>query len=77
MGMCGCGACLRKRGGWYDKYFAYALSHNMGKYEELIAPTKHDLFQRLADTGAENILEVGVGYGELIISDVVLGYPPR
>lgn len=63
--MCGCDACLRNRGGLYDRFFAYSLSHTMGEYENLITPTKHELFQRLADTGAKNILEVGVGYGEL------------
>ncbi|GMH42819.1 hypothetical protein BSKO_10738 [Bryopsis sp. KO-2023] len=64
VGVCGCASCCgNNRGGWYDKYFAYALSHTMDKYEGLITPTKDKLFAKLQASGAKNILEVGVGYG--------------
>jgi hypothetical protein len=62
---CACGCSLFARADWYDKYFAYAMATGMEDYEEVIAPFKQQLFDRLwaGDAGPKDILDIGMGTG--------------
>jgi hypothetical protein len=62
---CACGCSLFVRADWYDKYFAYAMATGMEDYEEVIAPFKQQLFDKLwaGDAGPKDILDIGMGTG--------------
>ncbi len=48
---------------WYDKYFAWNMSQFEEEYEELVGPTKKELFSQFipADARSLSILDVGAG----------------
>ncbi|BDA44180.1 Methyltransferase-like protein 7B [Coccomyxa sp. Obi] len=61
---CSCGLCqCKRRMQWYDKYFAWNMSQFEEEYEELVGPTKKELFSQFipADAGSLSILDVGAG----------------